>query len=63
MSNKDSRVKSKVMERIALGLVVIFALGMSYALHATQQTVDSINQQYDSPTEVYDQEKLSETQG
>jgi L-rhamnose isomerase len=42
MSENQSQTQSKIMERIAFIGVIVFALGMSYAIYITQQTVNAI---------------------
>jgi len=52
MSNRDSQTQSKAMERIAFVLVIIFTLGLSYAIYITQQTVNDINQNHYSSSDL-----------
>ena len=42
MSDNQSQTQSKIMERIAFIAVIVFALGMSYAIYITQQTVNAV---------------------
>ena len=43
MSDNQSQTQSKIMERIAFIAVIVFALGMSYAIYITQQTVNAVD--------------------
>ena len=43
MSENQSQTQSKIMERIAFIAVIVFALGMSYAIYITQQTVNAVD--------------------
>lgn len=53
MSDNKSQTQSKVMERIAFIAVVVFALGISYAIHITQKTVRAVQENhYQSSEEV-----------
>lgn len=44
MSKRDeSQSNANVMEWIAFGSVIVFGLGMAYAIHVTNETVESVN--------------------
>ena len=46
MSDNQSQTQSKIMERIAFIAVIVFALGMSYAIYITQQTVNAVDERH-----------------
>lgn len=46
MGDNQSQTQSKVMERIAFIAVVVFALGISYAIHITQKTVNAVQENH-----------------
>jgi hypothetical protein len=40
---EQAQSDADIMEWIAFGSVVVFGLGMAYAIHVTNETVDSVN--------------------
>lgn len=42
-NNSDNQLNADVMEWIAFGVVVLFGLGMAYAIHTTNQVVQAVD--------------------
>lgn len=75
MSDNGEESNAKVMEWIAFGSVVVFGLGMAYAIHKTNQVVQAVDENHnqriinqseetslDQPPQQRDQQTDAQTQ-
>lgn len=56
MSDDSSESNAKVMEWIAFASVVVFGLGMAYAIHKTNQVVQAVDEGRNQKIMIHSQE-------